>query len=383
MNDGTPRCETDRDPTSPTFNECIRDASGNIVYYLNPNYGLGQNPAIENCPGFNSDGSRDAGLPVVCEGKHLQLKTELNAPLSENNSQESYSLEAHFTLNDNHEIVYHYGDRDTRTDTSNDLDGTNRQPGGRCLAIHPRVISGELQEGQIHPRCALDEAGNGTYVDRISNYLRTSDQQSHEIALVSSNDGPLNYTIGYTYISGDEPYVYRDIFNGVETGSMALNNPTFYTDTTARCEADLPGNNMEDALDPNSDIHFLATIWLKGCYGTDLTAYHSDVSNGGVHVNGSGIRAGFYGNVAYEQSAIYGNVEYVLNDQWKLFGGLRYNDDHKEHEQNDFTSANQETLADGTRCQYRKRHIPKQAQQHGLLRLCWSAQGCRRKLYTR
>jgi outer membrane receptor protein involved in Fe transport len=356
LNDGTPRCETDRSPTSPTFNECIRDANGNIVYFINPNYGLGQNPAIENCPGFNSDGSRDPGLPVVCEGKHLQLKTELNAPLSENNSQESYSLEAHFTLNDTHEIVYHYGDRDTRTDTSNDGDQTNRQPGGRCLAIHPRVISGELQEGQVHPRCALDEAGNGVYSDAISNYLRTSDQQSHEIALVSNNDGPLNYTIGLTLLSGDEPYVYRDIFNGVETGNYGINNPIFYTDTTAACEANLEavafsyenGRWNDDIRNPSNPSNALATGYILGCYGTNYSANWSDVSNGPVHANGSGVRAAFYGNVQYEQKAIYGNVEYVLNDQWTLFGGLRYNDDHKEHEQNDFSTAGQRTLADGT-----------------------------------
>ena len=185
LNDGTPRCEIDRHPDSPTFGECIRDSAGNIVYYLNPFYGLGQNVAIANCPGFNNDGSRDPGHPVVCAGEHLQLKTELNAPLSENNSQEATTLEARYALNDTHEIVYHFGDRDTRTDTTNDLDQTNRVGGGRCLAIHPRVISGELQEGQRHPRCALDEAGNGVYSDGISNYLRTSDQVSHEIALIS------------------------------------------------------------------------------------------------------------------------------------------------------------------------------------------------------
>ena len=78
---------------------------------------------------------------MVCEGKYLKLKTELNAPIGENNSQEAFTIEAHFKLNDTHEIVYHYGNRDTRTDISNDQDGTNRQPGGRCLAIHPRVIS--------------------------------------------------------------------------------------------------------------------------------------------------------------------------------------------------------------------------------------------------
>ena len=349
LNDGTPRCETDRDPTSPTYNDCIRDSAGNIVYYLNPNYGLGQNPAIADCPGFNSDGSRDAGLPVVCEGKYLQLKTELNAPLSENNSQEAATLEARYTLNDTHEIVYHFGDRDTRTDTSNDLDQTNRQPGGRCLAIHPRVISGELQEGQRHPRCSLDEAGNGVYVDRISNYLRTSDQQSHEIFLVSSNEGPLNYTIGYTFLAGDEPYVYRDIFNGVETGSMGLNNPIFYTDTTAACEASLSGGGLwRDILDPSKPANKAAASWVGGCYGADYSANWSDVTNGPVHANGSGIRAAFYGNVTYEQQAIYGNVEYMLNDQWKVFGGVRHNDDHKEHVQNDFSSASQRTLEDGT-----------------------------------
>ena len=351
LNDGTPRCEIDRDPDSPTYNECIRDSAGNIVYYVNPFFGLGQNPAIEDCPGFNSDGSRDPGLPVVCEGKHLKLKTELNAPIGQNNTQEAFTIEAHFKLNDTHEIVYHFGDRDTRTDVSDDQDGTNRQPGGRCLAIHPRVISGELEEGQVHPRCALDERGNGVYSDMITNYLRTSDQRSHEIALISNNEGPLNYTVGYTYLSGDQPYVYRSIFNGVETGSNNLNNPTFYTDTTAACEVWLQDQGdgiWPNIRDPNSPANALAPGWITGCYGTDYSANWSDVTNGQVHANGSGVVAGFYGNVTYEQAAVYGNVEYVLNDRWKVFGGLRYNDDHKEHDQNDFSTSGQRTLEDGT-----------------------------------
>ena len=79
-------------------------------------------------------------------------------------------------------------------------------------------------------------------------------------------------------------------------------------------------------------------------------AYHrlySDVTNGGAHIVGSGVAGAFYGNVEYEQSAFYGNAEYVLNDQWMLFAGLRFNEDHKEHVQNDFTSAGQSTNADG------------------------------------
>ena len=356
-NDGTPRCgETDRDPNSPTFEECLRDAAGNPIYQVNPNFGLGQNPAVEDCPGFNNDGSRDPGLPVVCEGKYLQMRTELNAPLSENNSQETATLEARYTLNDTHEIVYHFGSRDTRTDTTNDQDQTNRHGGGRCLAWHPRVLSGELEAGQRHPRCAMDETGNGVYTDTMSNYLRTSDQQSHEISLVSDNEGPLNYTFGYTFLSGDEPYVYRSIMNGVDTGSDIINNADFYKDTTALCEANLEelrfpwenGRWTSDIVNPGDPSNQLAPGYILGCYGSDYSAYWSDVTNGGVHINGSGIKAGFYGNVTYEQAAYYGNVEYVLSDQWKVFGGVRYNDDHKEHVQNDFSTTSQRTLADGT-----------------------------------
>ncbi|MEM7364484.1 MAG: TonB-dependent receptor [Pseudomonadota bacterium] len=346
--DGTRRCTIDRDPASPTVDQCIEDADGNIIYQRNPNFGLGQSPAIVNCPGFNNDGSRDAGFPVVCEGEHLELVTESNAPIGQDNSQETFSIEAIFALNDNHDIIYLYGDRDTRTDQNDDGDRTNRQPGGVCSAIHPLVISGDLTAGQTHPRCALDGAGNGSYADSITNYLRTSDQQSHEIRLVSNNSGPFNFTLGYTYLEGDEPYVFRDIFNGVETGDDPNNNATFYTDTTAACLAEFGGDPIATALDPTSDTHFLAPIWVTGCYGTDSTAFYSDVSNGGTHFVGSGVVGAFYGNVQYEQAAYYGNVEYALSDSVQLFAGIRYNDDHKEHNQNDFTAAGQQTLGDGT-----------------------------------
>ncbi len=346
--DGTLRCVLDRTISSDQL-DCALDENGNPTYIINPGFGLGQNPAVVDCEGFNDDGTRDPGLPVVCEGKYLKNVIELNAPIGEDNSQESYSLEAIFTLNDTHDIVYRYGDRDTRTDTDNDGDQTNRSGGGVCLPEHPRVVSGELQAGQTHSRCALDGQGDGQYVDNIWNYVRSSDQQSHELTLISNNAGPLNYTIGYTYLAGDEPYIFRNFFNGVETGNSNLNNPTFYTDTSAACEAGYTRNALPEALeDQNHPKHPLAAAWIQGCYGTDWITNYSEVTNGFSMHNGSGNHGAFYGNTEYEQAAVYANVEYVLNDQWKLFGGLRYNDDHKEHNQNDFTSAFQTTLADGT-----------------------------------
>ena len=80
LNDGTPRCEIDRFPDSPTFGQCIRDRNGNIVYYINPFYGLGQNPAIEDCPGFNTDGSAGSGAPRRLRGQVPEAEDRTQCP---------------------------------------------------------------------------------------------------------------------------------------------------------------------------------------------------------------------------------------------------------------------------------------------------------------
>ncbi len=346
---GEPLCTIDP-ATIETTRECIRDANGNIIYQVNPYYGLGQNPAVVDCPGFNLDGTRQRGAPVVCDGENLQLKVELNAPIMRRNSQEAFTLEARYALNETHDFIYKFGDRDTRQQSRNDIDGTARQGGGICSPIHPRVLSGELTAGERHPRCALDGRGNGAYADDLNDYLFTSAQQSHELSLVSNNEGPFNYTLGYTYIDGDEPYVYQGRFNGVETGSNNLNNPDFYRDTSAACEAALAsihGTNLwREARDPSKPAN-KAAGFVQGCHGADYAANWSDVTNGLAHVAGGAGHNFFYGNVTYMSQALYGNAEYVLSDEWMVFGGLRYNDDHKEHDQNDFSGTYQYTDADG------------------------------------
>ena len=347
---GNRRCEIDP-ATQETTRTCITDAAGNPIYRINPTFGLGQNAAVVNCPGFNLDGTRDPGTPVVCDGEDLTLAIELNAPIFERNSQEAMTLEAHYTLNDSHELIYKFGNRDTRIWRRADWDNTNRQGGGVCSAIHPRVISGELVAGQTHPRCALDGRGNGAYADRMVEHNFTSDQDSHELSLVSNNDGPFNYTFGYTLIDGEEPYILNRVFNGVETGNDNNNIPVFYQDNSAQCEAALEerhgGALWRNALDPSKpENSTFGLFW--GCVGSPPADFWSDVTNKGSHVVGPGSGYQFfYGNVEYTSQAIYGNAEYVLNDQWKVFGGVRYNDDHKEHNQNGFSGISPVRDADG------------------------------------
>ena len=168
----------------------------------------------------------------------------------------------------------------------------------------------------------------------------TSDQDSHELSLVSNNAGPFNYTFGYTLIDGEEPFVFSNSFNGVETGNNNNNIPVFYQDNSALCEANLEarhGTNLwKHARTPGSDAN-QAAGFVFGCHGSAPANYWSDVTNAGSHVAGGDAYQFFYGNVEYTSQAIYGNAEYVLNDEWKVFGGVRFNDDHKEHNQNDFS----------------------------------------------
>ena len=338
-NFGNPRCEFDPE-TQATTRTCITDENGNPIYLINPFFGLGQNPAVVDCPGFNLDGTRDPGTPVVCDGNDLTLAIEQNAPFFQDNAQESMTLEAHYTLNDSHELIYKFGNRDTRQKNRSDIDLTDRVGGGVCSAIHPRVLSGELVAGQTHPRCALDGRGNGAYSDFMAAWHFTSDQDSHELSLVSNNAGPFNYTFGYTLIDGEEPFVFSNSFNGVETGNNNNNIPVFYQDNSALCEANLEarhGTNLwKHARTPGSDAN-QAAGFVFGCHGSAPANYWSDVTNAGSHVAGGDAYQFFYGNVEYTSQAIYGNAEYVLNDEWKVFGGVRFNDDHKEHNQNDFS----------------------------------------------
>lgn len=153
----------------------------------------------------------------------------------------------------------------------------------------------------------MDGRGNGAYSDNITDQRFTSNQDSHELSLVSNNDGPFNYTFGFTYIDGDEPNQLAQAFNGVETGNNNNNIPVFYQDTSALCEASLeerdPGLLWKNAFDPNDRANSsTASKW--GCHGSEPAASYSDISNGGSHVAGGSIYTAFYANVESTSKAL-------------------------------------------------------------------------------
>ena len=119
----------------------------------------------------------------------------------------------------------------------------------------------------------------------MNDYLFTSEQVSHELTMISNLDGPFNYTLGLTYIDGEEPYLYAERFNGLETGDNNLNNPLFYTDTSEACEEQVgvffgASGLIRNIRDPNHEDNTKAAGLVWGCHGADYAANWSDVTNG-------------------------------------------------------------------------------------------------------
>jgi outer membrane receptor protein involved in Fe transport len=334
-----------------TTREFLEDAAGNPICPVdantgeevcqrNPFFGIGQSPSLANCNNLNPDGTfktvaGDATTAqLICDPEDLQLKVSFNAPLKMDNFAENTSLEAAFALNDTLDVIYKFGWHEVVQDTLNDGDTTNRQGGGVCPFNHPEVLAGRLVAGERSQFCALDGGGNGTFTDSRVNYVFTSIQTSHEITLISDFDGPFNFTLGATYLKGDEPYVFRD----TQLGSG--NTGYRFNDTSAECEANIgalfgpaSGNNrlVRDVYtDPVAGANSAGTLY--GCPGEPALSAYSD-TGATTFVPGSGANSAFFSNVDYESIGVYANAEYVINNTWKMFGGLRDNEDTKGSQQ--------------------------------------------------
>ena len=223
----------------------------------------------------------------------------------------------------------------------NDNDQLPREGGGVCPWNHPKVLGGMLTEGQTSRYCAKDGGGDGSFTNTRSEYWFSSDQISHELSLYSNFEGRFNFTVGAVYIDGEEPYDWR----GYNFGSAEA--AWRYTDTSARCEAvieSIYGSNgslsgggslllRDFPGDPNAKASAAAT-GLYACPG------ESAIMNRGAGTNYTANTKGQYGlfsgNVEYKTVGYYANIEFIITDTLRLFGGIRDDEDTKSHLVNDY-----------------------------------------------
>jgi outer membrane receptor protein involved in Fe transport len=183
----------------------------------------------------------------------------------------------------------------------------------------------------------MDGGGNGEFASTVSNYNFTSEQDSHEISLVSNFDGKFNFTVGLTYIDGEEPYDARG-FNLHGAGS----NEWMYTDTSAVCEANLealygPGGSLSGGenwllrdLRTSAEAMAIAPgLGVKACPGSPELLHLSGTGQANFRANLNGQTSNFMGDSAYTSEGMYLNLEYQLDNNWQFFGGIRSDKDTK------------------------------------------------------
>ena len=323
-------------PTSVNDPICVFNEEQQInICGRNPYFGSPGIPSTANCDNISQDGTTDPAN-VICDPDDLKHVVWLDAPLRTDNSADSFGIDASFRVTDSLTANYKYGWREVIQDNINDSDRTGRTGGGVCPFNHPKVLSGMLQAGQTSRYCALDGGGNGTFASSVSNYNFTSDQNSHEISLVSNFDGKLNFHLGATYIDGQEPYDARS----QNLGSSA--NDWRFMDTSADCNANLealygPGGSLSggqnmllrDLRTSDEAMANAPVAGLKACPGSPELVYISGTGQANFTANLNGQSGNFMGNSEYTSRGIYFNLEYAFNETWEAFAGIRNDVDKK------------------------------------------------------
>ncbi len=311
----------------------------------NPFFGSDPAPSVANCDNIRRDGTRDE-MNIICDPEQLEWKVAFNAPIAMDSSAENASIDAIFSLTEAFSVNYKFGWRDVINDTTNDGDQLPREGGGVCPFDHPKVESGQLSAGQTSGYCALDGGGNGTFADNRINYIFQSEQTSHEVTLASAFQGRFNFTVGFTTLSGQEPYFYKDWNFGSD------NNDFLYADTSAACNAVIEslygvGGSISGGeswlfrdvyANPAAMARAGAGLNLYACPGSREIVNYSDTGVAMFTADLRGHQRSFFGNSDYQSKGVYFNSEYVLGDAWTVFAGIRHDQDKKDHTQDSFAT---------------------------------------------
>jgi iron complex outermembrane receptor protein len=253
---------------------------------------------------------------VICDAGSLRNEIDHNTPGQQDSELDNIGLDVAHQLTDDLTLSYKFGYRESFDNAYTDFDKTSRTTGGICP-----------DPANQSDWCALDGAGlipPGGY--EYSNYGRYNEQTSHEITLVSDFDGQFNFVAGLYTRDGDEPYVARYF----RLGQEGLNVDGF--------DACTGEGGRSQSLTIGQEVTTGGVAF--SCPGTpeDMAlAYFSNVPGSVMPMTGNlkGQRVTFMGHTSFETNAVYFNGDWTLNDQWKVLGGIRYDEDVRTHEQND------------------------------------------------
>ena len=226
-----------------------------------------------------------------------------NEPGVMDNARDRVVLRVDFDLTENLLLRYTFGNGDSSSDTSSDGDRTSRV----ASATDPTIASDA-------PAPFRDIRADSLYED---------DEISHELLLISNFDGSLNLVAGLYHSEIDTRYDVKNTDNAAPVLSIAELN--------ARGAAARPwGLNI--GRDFDGCQHMIETListffgdpeWPQSWYCEESTPLGTNFTR-------------FLSEAHAESSAVFVNMEYLVDEHWRLSAGLRHTRDEKSQGTHDF-----------------------------------------------
>ncbi|MDE0420115.1 MAG: TonB-dependent receptor [Gammaproteobacteria bacterium] len=277
-----------RDPSDPLF--ICNEEMNNFAFYLYDK----PNPAVEKC-GKNTPANR-------CD--EIENKVVANRPAVEDTYREGWSVVADYDLTPQLVLRYSYGTTQLDEWSSHDNDRTDRVPGDDSVP-QDCLDSRTLEECQ-----ALFPWGTS---DGRTAFPYSNDETSHEIQVLSNFEGPLNFIVGaYDYEGATH---WSDAFQG-------FGHSWRFGSADEKAQA----LGFADCQDYHNQIVAPQLADPEGPFGESLAegrqilcppSGQTDFTTVGGSANES----------IQETQAVFASVDYALDEQWTLSGGLRYTRD--------------------------------------------------------
>lgn len=239
---------------------------------------------------------------VICDD--VQNRVLSNRGGSMDSKTDRYAANIDFNLTDSLMLRYTFGAAETHTLSSQDSDYSDRYGTAADPSVPADLDANATVDcpfvGQVsETACWAALAAFGVeFADTENHHIFDNEEMSHEFQIMSDFDGPFNFIAGIYKYENEELWQHAGVnyaspwrFSNVDTAAQAAG----FADCAAYAEV-LAGWGM-----------------TVGCpSGSDHTRQFS-----------------FFSAAEIDTIAVFGSVDYRINDQWFVSAGLRWTEDEK------------------------------------------------------
>ena len=266
-------------------------------------------PSIEDCSSVVTNVNfrpEPSDRKLICDD--IKNVVSSNRSGLQDSGTDRWALNADWDINESLTLRYTYGQGETNTLASMDGDSTSRVGS----AVDPSIPA------DLSPSEVVTWQGSGaSFSDGEVHHVFFNEESSHELQLFSNYEGKINFVLGY-YSYENETFW--------EHGILDYANPLRFVDAD---DAAVAASPIFGLVPVTSCASYLDDFFLPS-FGDPVarTAFGLGVAcpEGMDHTKS----ASFFSATTSETTAYFVNVEYEVNEQWLVAGGLRNTKDRKQ-----------------------------------------------------